>query len=400
MTLHEYKLVGSVCRYRNGHGKRAKHYAQKFWILSDPPRKVRSVSLATIDKQEARNRAAVYVKTKVHQLAMSFDPHFRTGHNDIAAALEEYSDTQLAMGNTDKQVALVKTRISAVIAEAGFREHRELDGVRVVRAIRALLDRKRFNTVATANKYVEAMRAWTRWMMLNDRLDRDPLATVQKLRGDTTNTRPRAILSQEGFEKLLRVTKDQPARRNLTGQQRYWLYLIASQTGLRAHELNSLSPASFHLDEQPPFVEIRNTISKRGKKTGKRDQVLLQRGFADVLGPWLETMPSNERLWHQSRSWWYKAAHMLRMDMEAAGIPDLVETRAGVAVVDFHSFRGLQVTNAIRTGRPSQVVMKLARLSSEQLLKRYAKISETEVTDCVEAMPLPKLDHSSSNPRR
>ena len=38
---------------------------------------------------------------------------------------------------------------------------------------------------------------------------------------------------------------------------------------------------------------------------------------------------------------------MLRMDMEAAEIPDLVETRAGVAVVDFHSFRDLQVTNAM-----------------------------------------------------
>ena len=174
--------------------------------------------MAATDRQEARNRAAVYVKTKVHQLAMLFDPHFRTGHNDIAAALEEYADTQLAMGNTEKQVALVKTRISAVIAEAGFREYRELDGVRVARAIRALLDKPRFNTVATANKYVEAMRAWTRWMMLNDRWDRDPLATVQKLRGDTTNIRPRAILSQEGFEKLLRGRAEKSSKHIKQGE--------------------------------------------------------------------------------------------------------------------------------------------------------------------------------------
>ena len=151
---------------------------------------------------------------------MLFDPHFRTGHNDIAAALEEYADTQLAMGNTEKQVALVKTRISAVIAEAGFREYRELDGVRVARAIRALLDKPRFNTVATANKYVEAMRAWTRWMMLNDRWDRDPLATVQKLRGDTTNIRPRAILSQEGFEKLLRGRAEKSSKHIKQGSSR------------------------------------------------------------------------------------------------------------------------------------------------------------------------------------
>ena len=104
MTPPEYKLIGSVCRYRNGHGQRAKNYAQRFRILSDPPRKVRSVSLATTDRQEARNRAVGYVKTKVHQLAMSFDPHFRTGHSDIATALEEYADTQLAMGNNSGTV--------------------------------------------------------------------------------------------------------------------------------------------------------------------------------------------------------------------------------------------------------------------------------------------------------
>jgi hypothetical protein len=33
----------------------------------------------------------------------------------------------------------------------------------------------------------------------------------------------------------------------------------------------------------------------------------------------------------------------------------------------------------------------LARLSTEQLSERYVKISEAEVTACVEAMPLPKV---------
>ncbi len=82
---------------------------------------------------------------------------------------------------------------------------------------------------------------------------------------------------------------------------------------------------------------------------------------------------------------------MLRADLDAAEIPHRVRTRDGWAVVDFHSFRGLQVTNAMRTGQPSRVVMKVARLSSEQLLERYVKISEAEVTACVEAMPLPPV---------
>ena len=367
MLLPDYRLVGSPGRFKNGHGKLAKHYAQRFRLRSDPPRKVRSVSLVTTDKAVALRRVVEYVEDKVFQIALSRDPRFRTQHGSIAAAVQEYIGNLLAVGNTDKQADLVKGRIRLVIEQAEFIEYAEVDAVRVVKAIKDLQDKGQFKTTATANKYLEAFRAWTRWMLINGRWDRDPLATACKIKGDTSNTRPRTILSQEAFARLLCATRTQPNRRNLSGEQRYWLYLIASQTGLRAQELHSLTPTSFHLDEQPPYVEILNTISKRGKKTGKKDRIELQPAFAEMLRPWLKVHPSDERLWGQSRSWWYKAADILRADLDAAEIPHRVRTREGWAVVDFHSFRGLQVTNAMRTGKPSRVVMKVARLSSEQL---------------------------------
>lgn len=391
MPLPDYKLVGSPCRFKNGHGKPAKYYAQRFRLLSDPPRKIRSVSLRTNDKAIAFRRAVKYVDERVLAIAVSCDPHLRTMRSSIDAALQEYVDDLSAIGNTDKQVCLVKGRIELVIARASFSEYAQVDAVKVTKAITDLKSSGQFKTTATANKYLEAMRAWTRWMLLNGRWDRDPLAKAPKIKGDTSNTRPRAILSPNDFEKLLRVTREQPPRRNLTGEQRYWLYLIASQTGLRAQELHSLAPSNFRLDARPPYVEIRNTISKRGKKTGKKDRIELQQAFIELLRPWLSHNRPDTRLWGDSRSWWYKAAEMLRADLLAAEIPDTVRTGDGLAVVDFHSFRGLQVTNAMRTGHPSRVVMKVARLSSEKLLARYVKIGESEVSACVAAMPLPKV---------
>ena len=396
----EYKLIGEPRRYKNGHGKRAKNYSQRFSLPHDPPRKVRSVSLGTSDKAVARQRASRYVELRVRNISMAFDPQFRTLHSDVHAALREYASAQLAVGNTEKQVTLVTTRISAIIAEAGIREYRELDSVRVVQAIRALLDKKKFKTIATANKYVEAARAWTRWMMFNGRWNCDPLAKLQKLRGDTSNSRPRAILSQRQLEQLIRITKSQPSRRNLTGEQRSWLYLTAAVTGLRAHELHSLAPINFNLDHSPAYVEISNTISKRGKRTGKKDRIELQNSFRDMLQIWLADKPKHEAIWGSSESWWYKAARMLRDDLDAAGLPSVVQTREGVGIIDFHSLRGLFVTNAIRTGQPSRVVMRVARLSSELLLERYAKISEAEVTACIEAMPSPSVITPSSSSDR
>jgi integrase len=391
VKLPDYKLIGAPRRFKNGHGQQAKYYAQRFRLLSDSVRKIRSVSLLTVDKTVARRRAVVSVEEKVRKLTFSRDPHFRTQHGAIRTVVQEYVDDLRARGNTEKQAVLVQGRIELVIEKAAFTEYVQVDAVRVVKAIKDLQDKGQFKTTATANKYLEAVRAWTRWMLINHRWDRDPLATACKIKGDTSNTRPRTILSQEAFAQLLRVTRKQPNLRNLSGEQRYWLYLIASQTGLRAQELHSLTPANFHLYEQPPYVEIRNTISKRGKKTGKKDRIELQQAFVAMLRPWLKGQPSDERLWGGSRSWWYKAADILRADLEAAEISHRVQTRDGWAVVDFHSFRGLQVTNAMRTGQPSRIVMEVARLSSEQLLERYVKISESEVTACVEAMPRPPV---------
>ena len=71
--------------------------------------------------------------------------------------------------------------------------------------------------------------------------------------------------------------------------------------------------------------------------------------------------------------------------------PDVVGTNDRLAVVDFHSFRGLQVTSTMKIGQPSRAVMRIAHLASKKLLERYLKISQAEVTTCIEAMPLPKV---------
>ena len=78
---------------------------------------------------------------------------------------------------------------------------------------------------------------------------------------------------------------------------------------------------------------------------------------------------------------------MLRADLEAAGIDD----RRGDVLIDFHSFRCYRVTQAILSGSSSRVVMATVRLSSESLLARYTKISEQEISQCVNAVPVPKM---------
>jgi integrase len=305
--------------------------------------------------------------------------------NGIHASMQEYIDDVIAQGNTVRQAELVKHRIERVLIEAKLTEYALLDAVKVTKAIAKLQAKEEFKTVATANKYRECMRSWSRWMLKNGRWPNNPLEFMPKFKGDTTTSRRRAILTDEQFAILLASTRQGPPRRNLTGEQRYWLYLLASQTGLRAQELHSLTPQSFHLKEATPYIQIHCTISKRRTT----DRIDLHSGFAKLIAGWLRDKSRNRGLWSDSRGWFNKAASMLRSDLNAAGLPSTISTPDGPAVVDFHAFRCYRVTQAILTGANSRVVLATVRLSSESLLDRYAKIPQREISACVNAIPIP-----------
>lgn len=385
--LLDYKLIGSPKRFLDSRGGLAKSFAQRFRLLSDPPRKVRSVTLQTGDVGTARRRAVPFVENKVRQISCDADPIARTLAKGIQSVLDEYLEDLAAMGNSKKHVALVKYRIDRVISEARLVEYRQLDTVRVAKAISRLTTQEHLATVATKNKYREAMRAFSRWMYKCGRWPTNPLELLAKFKGDTSSTHRRAILTEQQFQSLLATTRSGPTRRNLTGEQRFWLYLLASQTGLRAQELDSLTPGSFFLEGDSPHVQVHCTISKRRQS----DRIDLHPDLATALRRWLRGKPRTVKLWAGSRSWWYKAAQMLRHDLMNAGVTATVRTSDGPAVIDFHSFRCYRVTHAILTGRSTRVVLAAVRLSSEQLLDRYAKIPRSEISDCARAIPLPGI---------
>jgi integrase len=341
----------------------------------------------TADSTVARRRAVPYVERKIQEIVQERDPLTRTLASGIHATLVEYIEDLIAQGNTPRQADLVKHRIERVLTEAKLTEYAQLDAVKVTKAIAKLQAKEEFKTVATANKYRECMRSWSRWMLKNGRWPNNPLEFMPRFKGDVTSSRRRAILTDEQFAILLASTRQGPARRNLTGEQRYWLYLLASQTGLRAQELHSLTPQSFHLSHAPPYVEVHCSISKRRTT----DRIELHPDFAKSVAGWLRGKPRNRGLWSDSRGWFNKAATMLRNDLAAAGLSSTIATPDGPAVIDFHSFRCYRVTQAILTGANSRVVLATVRLSSESLLDRYAKIPSSEITACTMAIPLPSV---------
>jgi integrase len=96
---------------------------------------------------------------------------------------------------------------------------------------------------------------------------------------------------------------------DLSGEQRYYLYLTAISTGFRASELRSLCRADFNLKSQIPHILLASKNSKNRKET----QQPIHAQTASELAAWLNGKPAKPPLW--PGLWHKKAAKMLRADL-------------------------------------------------------------------------------------
>ena len=118
--------------------------------------------------------------------------------------------------------------------------------------------------VSTSNAYLAAIKGFTRWMVENGQLSRDPFAKLKRINSETDIRVRRRTLEPADFARFLAAARRGKKVRGLTGADRAVLYLLAARTGLRASELASLTPASF--DFPVPCVTVEAAYSKHRRK--------------------------------------------------------------------------------------------------------------------------------------
>ena len=210
--------------------------------------------------------------------------------------------------------------------------------------------------------------------------------------------RERRTLSDEELVALIHAARNSDKRfRRLTGIDRAMLYLTALGTGFRAGELASLTSASLFLEADPPVIELAASSSKRRKY----DRQPLPSWLAGQLSDWLKShgAPSvrydglEAKLW--PGSWPDKAAEMLRIDLEAAGIPYVDDTDRPF---DFHALRHQYITQLTTSGLHPKIAQQLARHSDINLtMKRYTHLNLLDVAGAVEQLDDPTRRQPAQN---
>ena len=236
----------------------------------------------------------------------------------------------------------------------------------------------------TVNHYVRAVRGFCRWMVRVKRLGSNPLESLSLLNARVDLRRSRRELTADELRQLLTAARDSNREyRGLSGADRLHLYLTAAGTGFRARALANLTPAEFELDGPAPVV----TLPARFNKSGKTKVQPLPPDVAERLRVYLSGRPADALVWGGTWAEQHRGAEMIRGDLEAAGIPYVVEGPDGPEYADFHALRHSYLTLGGRAGIDLRTLQELAGHSKPELTARYSHRRLCDLTGAVGKLP-------------
>ncbi len=384
MNLPEYKLIGRPRRIR-AKGVLVANYYQ-FYRLP-PDLKVMRAPCCH-DRQQSERKAIYHVEQHIKKGMAKDDPVIACAGHTIEQHLTTYRESLEADEDTPKHVSVTINRIVRICKGLHWKTISDIDGLKLKYWLKNLTKdypwqsrlAKEKVSYTTRKYYATAFKSFTKFLAQNRRIEQDPLLyfTV-KTKGDKPEpTKIRRALTPDETNRLIRAAEASKAVvRELTGEQRAWLYRLTVAVGFRAHEMASLTPQSFNLDEA--CVLLERSVSKRRRY----DRVEIHQSLLDGLREWLADKRPDRPLW--PGSWWTVAARMLRRDMKVADIPPVDDDNH---VVDFHALRTTFITNLVGTSVPITLVQRIARLSTPALLDRYYKPADSARAEAIAAMPV------------
>ena len=315
----------------------------------------------------------------------------------LADHVADYRTFLTAKGNTEEHVDLTEGRIKKAAANAGWKTIADIDAATL--SLHVEMVRKQGRGHATINHHLRAVKGFTRWLMTNHRLARDPLVGAKMLNVSTDRRRERRALDDDELARLLAVAgadvsvtitkryrrKVGPKKgeirlgtRTFAIPRRDVLYLLAASTGFRFGEIKSLTTRSFELDADPPTVTVEASYSKRRR----RDVQPIRPDIAEALRATLRDTPRGEHVWPGLPD---EMAQIIAADLAAAGIA--VRDEAG-RVIDFHALRHTFITRLARSGVTPKVAQTLARHSTITLtIDRYAHVALADTSKALATLP-------------
>jgi integrase len=290
--------------------------------------------------------------------------------------LEDFKQSLLAKGNTFGYVDTVIARAGRIIDRCKFRIWTDISASEVELCLMDMRDGTEDISAQTFNFYLQAIKQFCRWMVQNRRASESPLKHLQKIRVLSTDKRhDRRALEPDEIRRLLETTIAAPKRFSMTGYERYLVYRLACETGLRAKELKKLTVSSFD------FENLTVTVIDAYSKNRKQSILPLRKDTAAELHTHFVNKTPSVKAFKVP----YKTANMLKADLADAGI-SYVDDSGRYA--DFHSLRHSTGSLLAASGVHPKVIQSIMRHSDINLtMSRYAHIFHGQESEAVAKLP-------------
>lgn len=282
---------------------------------------------------------------------------------------ESQKSRQKKSTTTNAQARTTTSRVRKLIKDCGFIIWRDVSSEKVDEYIESRPDGM---SQQTAHFYVQAFRRFAGWMFEQGYIDKAP-----KINNVSTSRNYGRAFELNEFERLLEAAKTGSKSYGLTGHQRYVLYLLACETGLRRDELRSLTVASVDLKNSCVFV--KGGID--GATKNKDDAVqYFTPGTGQLLKEYIKGKMPNIQLFKIHD----KSAKMIQADCETAGI-EVVNHKGKL---NFHSLRHTCGSYLAAHGVEPKVVMEIMRHKDINLtMSRYTHLLSGQKQRAVNKLP-------------
>lgn len=240
----------------------------------------------------------------------TLDAISRESQRSVESHLADYEAKLRAARRDPAHVRSTLGYIKTVACATGWETVADITADAATHYARELTDRGK--SARTVQAYLIALRSFTKWLVSNQKLPRDPLSSVRKPNPKADRRYERRMLLPEEWLWLKGTTLTSPKRYGMAGGERALLYATAIQTGLRSSELRSLTRGRLFLDSEPPYV-----MCKAGSTKNRQDaRQYIQRNLATELRQHVATKAPQAPVFdlpHES-----DMAAMLRSDLSDA----------------------------------------------------------------------------------
>jgi integrase len=341
------------------------------------------------EAQAALKRSGI-IDVVADEIAKQSNRSIESHLGDFIAKLE-------AAGRSTKHIDDTQRKIRAVADFARFETAGDItpDGVnRLANSLKA--DGLSARTIGS---YIDAIRAFTRWLTENQKSTRDPLVGVKKPNPAKDRRLERRFLEPDEWRHIQQAAMAGPERRGMTGSARALLYELAIVTGLRSNELRSLTLSSLDLGTNP--IVICDACDTKNKKLARQH---IPRHLAERLREYIEPRPPKANAFDMPHE--TSLARMLREDVADARLkwlstfdddPDkyasqersdfLAARSAKGEWLDFHTLRHTCGAWLMMAGADIKTIQSVMRHSTIMLtLDTYGHLMPNAESDAVSSV--------------